>query len=246
MCMLFIKENNVKLPETHFESLWDYNPDGLAVYNVDKQNLYKTLDYGDAKAYLNAHVEDKLIVHFRMATSGQKTERQLHGFAVCGDWLLFHNGVLSTFKGNDMLSDTQQLAQMFNDPATGYKVDDLVNYLEAFETASRFLIVNINSGEIIQPTCAEWNEPTKLDDGTSITYSNTYAMRWALLKQDEYYDNWSIWKGFDDYDDFGITDTDKQLIAEVEMIRKAYDRKSMLDFVYMNPEFVADYLMEVL
>lgn len=186
MCMLFVKPESFTLPITHFNSLKIKNPDGFSAYNKTDGSLFKTLDYDVAHDYLQKHHEDELVVHFRLGTSGDMTEDQLHGFDVCkGEYLLFHNGVLFSLSANYALglSDTQVLVEKFKNA----KVCDLINYLEKREKTSRFLLVNKKTKEFIIPDCATWNGKATFGDVT-INYSNSYAIGYSLL--DGYVDHY--------------------------------------------------------
>lgn len=156
--MLFVKPSNFTLPKNYFDSLHKKNPDGLSFYNKTCDTLFKTMDYEEGYNYLLDNHNHEIVCHFRLGTSGDSTIDQLHGFSVCNDeYLLFHNGVLSsihgdTFEGVDR-SDTQVLVHIFKEES----VERLIAYLEKHERGSRFLIVNKETKEYIIPNCAVWN-----------------------------------------------------------------------------------------
>lgn len=228
MCMLFVKPADFSLNDDYFLSLWEHNPHGLSVYNLSNGQLFKTLDYDDAYGHLLDNHESELVVHFRFATSGQKTIEQLHGFSVCNDqYLLFHNGMLRGFNGNELLSDTQELAIFFSKKSIDYVVD----YLETTEKTSRFLLVEKGTGKVIKPKCANWNAPTVLSCGKSITFSNSYAIDYEFLKLNHGYDTWEY--------DYQLGDE----MLELEYIISTGDKKLLNDFVIVNPEIVSEYLM---
>lgn len=244
MCMLFIKPSELTLPSVYVESLWDNNSDGLSTYNVKSKELFQTLDYDEALQHLNDNHDNELIVHFRFGTSGKKSLSQLHGWEILnGKYRFFHNGVLSTFKGNKELSDTQQLIQMFN-TFKDCTLDKIISYLETFEQNSRFLIVEIETGKIIKPNCAKWNNPINID-GVSLQFSNSYAIDWYLLQDDGHlqkpfkqpmYD--SFYSPFiNDQDDF--TDAEYDLMMELEFLIQEGTTKELTDFITVNPEVAA-------
>ena len=228
MCMLFVKPADFSMNDDYFLSLWEHNPHGLSAYNLGDGQLFKTMDCDVAYGYLLDNHESELVVHFRFATSGQKTIEQLHGFSICNDdYLLFHNGMLKGFAGNDLVSDTQELAIFFAKKSIDYVID----YLEMNEKTSRFLLVEKDTGKVIQPKCANWNNPTFFDCGKSITFSNSYAIDFELLKLNDEYDTWGY--------DYQVGDE----MLELEYIISTGDKKLLNDFVIVNPEIVADYLM---
>lgn len=229
MCMLFVKPADFSLNSDYVENLWLHNPDGLSVYNAVSGELFKTLDYDDACSYLLENHKSELVVHFRFATSGQKTTEQLHGFSICNEkYLLFHNGMLKGFSGNDLLSDTQELALFFANKSIDYVID----YLEMQEKTSRFLLVEKESRQVIQPNCAKWNSPTKFDCGKSIVFSNSYAIDYDLLRLKKEYDLWG-------YEGYQVGDE----MLELEYIIGTGDKKLLNDFVIVNPEIVTEYLL---
>lgn len=177
MCMLFVKPKDFTLPRNYFDSLKSKNPDGLSFYNQSNQALVKTMDYNEGWQYMVDNHANELVVHFRFGTSGKSTEDQLHGFSVCNDdYLLFHNGVLSSIFGIGDKSDTQILVELYKyEP-----VEKLIEYLEKNEKSSRFLLVSKKTNECIIPKCAEWNGDSTIN-GTHIIFSNTYAISYSLL-----------------------------------------------------------------
>lgn len=199
MCMLFIKPENFTLPQNYFDSLKARNSNGLAMYNKKTGEVVKTLDYKEGLKYLTKHHDSEIVCHFRYATSGEKSIEQVHGWEVCdGEYILFHNGVLTTLHGDgwkvkNPRSDTQQLVHLFQHES----VERLVSYLERFERTSRFLIVNKKTREYIIPKCATWNGSATID-GTKIEFSNNYAIDYRLLDggfRGSYWDDY----GYDDY-----------------------------------------------
>lgn len=240
MCMLFIKPSDFALPETYFKSLWAKNSDGLSAYNMQSRELYKTLVKTEAWQYIQDNAENELILHFRFGTSGNNTLDQLHGFNVGNDeYYLFHNGVLSSYKGCKDFSDTQYLASYFKDKS----LSDMISFLEQNEKGSRFILLEKSTNNIYKPNCAKWNEPTVFNCGTEISFSNTYAIDWHLLgfgNQWSSFDLNTSYKsvaGFYDDEEF---DND---FYELDYYIQQGDKQSIKDFVYNHPDIVADYLL---
>ena len=235
MCMLFIKPENLVLPVNYIDNLWLNNSDGLSVLNTKTGTLFKTLDKKDAfKMLVNA--KDELICHFRYATSGDLDYHQLHGFNICNnEYLLFHNGVLKTFKGDVYFSDTQQLSNYFSNKT----IDFVIDYLENFEKTSRFLIYNKKTGEVIKPCCAPWVGDVPVNNGY-INFSNDYAIDyWLLYGYD--FDNSGYYDDDSYYDDVYsyINDYNK-----LEYLIKNRQYSKLDDFVSDNPNLITDYLIK--
>lgn len=188
MCMLFIKPENLVLPRAYFDSLQANNEDGVSFYNFATRELFKTLDYDIAYNYLVENKDNKLITHFRFGTSGNASLDQLHGWDVVnGEYHFFHNGVMSTFSGTKDLSDTQQFVQFVN--MSKYSLQQIVNFLEVFETGSRFMLVHKETQEVIIPNCAGWAKEIKID-GCPVIFSNTYAIDRRLQCDDGHLIEW--------------------------------------------------------
>ena len=189
MCMLYVKEAGIVLPRTFWDSINAANREGLGLYNLDKDEIVKTQDYEEGWKYINDNKQDRMVVHHRLATSGAKTIDQLHGWDIGNDTVLFHNGVLKTYRGTATMSDTQQLVEEW----TGAPIGALVKYLEAMEKSSRFLLINRKTGEIIKPNCARWNPVYIHELGKTVQFSNDYAFKYNMLPP-----AYSRWSGYDD------------------------------------------------
>lgn len=231
MCMLFIKPKNLLLPENYHVSLVNYNADGVSFFNLCKKELFKTMCNDAAYDYLVKNAQNELIVHYRFGTSGKSTEAQLHGFDIVNnEYLLFHNGVLKSFQGDAINSDTQNMINYFN--SNNYDLFEVIQHLEAQETSSRFLIVNKNTSEVIKPNCAAWNDVTDIN-GYNVQFSNTYAIDYNLL-------------GFNDnpYFDSFYNDQDYDEMLELEYLVQNGTKKELIDFIQVSPDLIADYLKD--
>ncbi len=230
MCMLFIKPKNLILPANYHESLWDKNSDGFSVWDKSTKTLFKTLCKNEAYQYLIENAQNELIVHYRFGTSGKSEMEQLHGFDIIDNkYVLFHNGVLSSFNGTGELSDTQNLVNYFNN--NNYELYEVLKYLEKYEKSSRFLIVDKQTNEIHKPNCAKWNDIT-LIDGYKVRFSNSYAIDYNLLGFDDWY-----------FDDDAFLDNPD--FAELDYIINSCSEKDLIDFIQCNPVTVAQYLKEL-
>lgn len=259
MCMLFIKPENLTLPDAYFDSLKDHNADGVSIFNFADNQLIKTLDYDEAKQYLDSNHDNKLIVHFRYGTSGKSTLDQLHGWNICNDeYLFFHNGVLTTFKGDKEYSDTQKFVNFVN--TVNWNIDQVVDYLEQFELSSRFMILKKSDNSVIIPNCAKWAKPITLNE-TTLQFSNDYAIDFMLQKNNGHIgyvksvNRWNSNYKFDasrygiysnsDFNDDEFEDDyfeDDTLMDELENIIYFQSDKDLLDFVMVNPDTVVKYL----
>ncbi len=91
----------------------DFNDQGF--YFQNGKDTVRTLDDRIAKETIKEAELNNLLVHFRLASVGKVTEKNVHGWTL-GDWTFFHNGGISTYtdwqsKGEQEFSDSYQLFQ---------------------------------------------------------------------------------------------------------------------------------------
>lgn len=193
MCQIHIKEQGVVLPRNFWDSICAANQEGLGLYNIDKNEIFKTQDYEEGWAYINKHKADKMVIHHRLATSGPKTVAQLHGWDMDNGYVFFHNGVLKSYRGSLQQSDTEQFVNDF----MGTPIKAMVKYLEEVESSSRFILIHKETGDIIRPDCAKWNPVYIHELGQEVIFSNDYAFSYSKLPP-----AYSRWGGYDnDWDD---------------------------------------------
>lgn len=177
MCQIWIKEKGVMLPRTFWGAICAYNQEGIGIYDLDADFILKSQDYEDGWKYIEANLSHRMIVHHRLSTSGAKTCEQLHGWDMGNGHVFFHNGILKTYDGTTLLSDTQQFVEEWQ----GVPLKPMVKYLEETESSSRFVIVNRQTKEITLPKCARWN-PVYIDElGVTVQFSNDYAFSYSML-----------------------------------------------------------------
>ena len=90
--------------------------------------------------------EDKMIVHFRFATSGKDSVESVHPFAVQdSNYIIAHNGVI-TGLGNEQKSDTIHFVEFLSKlDKKWYKDKIMVDVMSALLTGSKFAILNTNN-----------------------------------------------------------------------------------------------------
>lgn len=105
MCVILIG----RITKAQHQTALRQNGDGFSLF-TEKQGLIKQpTDKEVAKA-----IGDWGIWHYRIGTSGVKSTLNVHPFIICGGkYLLYHNGVLGSGKGE--LSDTHALAKTLYD-----------------------------------------------------------------------------------------------------------------------------------
>lgn len=191
MCQMYVLEKNIVIPRPFWDAIEDYNPHGVGIYNICRNEIKKFVagKTEEAWLYVNEHKADRLVVHHRLATSGAKSEAQLHGWLLENGHVFFHNGIMSTYRGTLALSDTQEFVAEWTDARRHH----IMRYLEECETSSRFILVDSQTGEIHIPKCATWNPVFIKEINTTIKFSNSYAFNYGMLPAS--YNRWTSSKG---------------------------------------------------
>ena len=129
MCKIisFIKYNDKIITRETLYNAWKENNDGTGIYYYDKRlkrsfvlkccgdnnkdfdAIYRRIIY-----LTNDMNKTNFLIHFRLATSGLKSEAQVHPIKICGNIYLAHNGIEAAFDYKDDRSDTQNMAWWFN------------------------------------------------------------------------------------------------------------------------------------
>lgn len=131
MCIILVGSVTQKM---HEQALLE-NGDGFSVYS-EKLGLIKSPTPAQVRMALN----DFAIWHYRIGTSGDKSDNNIHPFPICNSkFYLYHNGVLGNGLGDK--SDTHALADMLQN------VDISVanSVIQSVANRNRFLIVSARS-----------------------------------------------------------------------------------------------------
>lgn len=144
MCIAILNTKG-QIKDKYIKNSWDNNDQGAGLlWNEDNQlKTYKTYDYKD---FLNKYKEvrknptvNKIVLHFRIATSGHDKYVNLHPFNVNDSLGFVHNGVISGL-GDQKHSDTFY----FNDMLKKLPSDFLSN-----ETTREFIASYIGYSKLI-------------------------------------------------------------------------------------------------
>lgn len=223
MCIIIVKEKGVKLPdEKILKSCFVKNPDGSGFMYNDGKNVVINKGFMTFTSLKNAldQIENStsktIIIHMRIATSGNVDGKTCHPFPVNGtakniDSLrcktsigFAHNGILREFEYGENYSDTQNYVKDYLSVlyrAYGRNMLDIENVQHAINITSescRFAFLE-PSGTVTY--FGKWyNE-------NGVHYSNTGYQQTSYIKSytsfndkydydyESYYNSW-----FDDYD----------------------------------------------
>lgn len=128
MCVILIG----KIGETLHEAAKAQNKDGFSLFTTE-QGLIKNPTPEQVKKAVNQFG----IWHYRIRSSGEVSEENIHPFKVAGGaYLLYHNGVLGL--GTSKHSDTACLAKtLYYTP-----VKTVMSVLESLKAGQRFCLAN--------------------------------------------------------------------------------------------------------
>lgn len=112
MCIAIINALGT-LDETTFHNCWESNPHGGGLAYVDDGQV-KILKEMDSVSHLYRQYSDirkynklPMIIHFRVATSGDVDENNCHPFEVMPGLVMAHNGIIEHVDTDPQTSDTR-------------------------------------------------------------------------------------------------------------------------------------------
>lgn len=118
MCIAILNQKGI-LPTEYIKNSWDNNNEGAGLLWIknNKLQIYKTYSYKKLlKQYKTIKKQEgenkKIVLHFRISTSGHNKDYiNLHPFVINKDLAFVHNGIISGL-GNEKHSDTYQFNQV--------------------------------------------------------------------------------------------------------------------------------------
>jgi len=126
------------IPVEDFELMRQENGDGMGMMYAENGKLKVIRQLRRVKRfwakYKRLHEKGlDVVIHFRLATHGDKTLRNVHPIHVSGNLALVHNGIFSGFSQKDIRSDTRQfvdtvLKQLPDGWYTNDKAWELISY----------------------------------------------------------------------------------------------------------------------
>jgi len=176
MCIAILNSTTT-LSKEHLENSWDNNNQGAGLlYNINgKLTVFKTYD---KKQFINeyykirAAIKGKIVLHFRIATSGFEKYTNLHPFLVNQDLGFVHNGIISGL-GNQQHSDTYH----FNEMLKGFK-HDFINcdmtklFIADYIGSSKLVFLDSNdNATIINEDKGHWDGDNWFSNDSYKSYS---------------------------------------------------------------------------
>ena len=153
MCQIIVKHRGGSILTDHLTEAATNNPDGIGLsYSEGKLiKMAKGISLEACIQLVNRiPVEELLVVHFRLATSGLRETCNLHPFLVLPSTLVFHNGVInSELYQEEIRSDTaiftsEVLAQL---PANFMSNPYILEMLAEATWPDRFVFFGFQQGQ---------------------------------------------------------------------------------------------------
>lgn len=184
MCIVVIKEKDVKLPDMDtLKNCWDNNPDGAGFMYLDKGVIHIKKGFMTWTAFKRAYKaqhftdQDTFVLHFRIATHGEIDKEHCHPFPISAKkvdlfncdvvttYAMAHNGMID-IDCNNGLSDSQQFVADYLKPI-GKQIftnNAICRLVEDATMGSKLCLWHINKGMLLTGSWITEN---------GIKYSNT-------------------------------------------------------------------------
>jgi len=170
------------LPDEYIKNSWDNNDQGAGLLWNDNGVLktYKTFSY---KSFLKKYKEvrkqtsGKIVLHFRIATSGYMGKGNLHPFLVNQGLGFVHNGVISGL-GNNQHSDTYQFNEMLKDlPSNFLESATILEFISAYIGSSKLVFLDaLGNHTIVNEKLGHWAGDDWFSNTSYMAYNDYY---WA-------------------------------------------------------------------
>jgi len=157
MCWMTVKKAGNPVNEEYVDKAQKHNKDGYGVawYENDYVQTYKTFDYEKFKGICKALEKHTLVIHLRHTTKGNNSYANIHPFEIPSG-VMFHNGTMYKAPSTGVKSDSQGLADIISQctyeeisdilPLIKPYVDDKINRLVFFEDSGEIIIINDELG----------------------------------------------------------------------------------------------------
>ena len=171
MCIIIVANKNKKIPNEHIKLASELNCDGFGMSASvnNKLFVYKSISMNSddiIRLYnsIRQVATGDIVLHFRLATHGDVSDKLCHPFYVNKDLVMFHNGVMrdsvSGYNGhNKNESDTKAFVN-----------NVLKNFKKGFQNNETIM-------NIINETLGEYNKLCFLDNTGKTTY--TSSSKWV-------------------------------------------------------------------
>ena len=165
MCIIIVANKNKKIPNEHIKLASELNSDGISASVNNKLFVYKSIsinpdDIINLYNSIRQVATGDIVLHFRLATHGDISDKLCHPFYVNKDLVMFHNGVIrdsvSGYNGhNKNESDTKAFVN-----------NVLKNFKKGFQNNKTIM-------NMISTSVGEYNRLCFLDSAGRTTYTSS-------------------------------------------------------------------------
>ena len=196
MCIAILNTPNVTFPKSLISTCWDNNGDGAGLIYTGGGSLYIHKELHSVHEFYNKYIDvrrrfpkSKIVLHFRIGTSGGINLDNCHPFSVSKNLAFVHNGIISELNGiNPKKSDTN----LFNEfvlqqlPANFTANPALLSVIEKYIGSSKLVFLDKDNEATIV------NEDLGVEDSK---YPNCWFSN-STYKPSQYYDRGGVkvWK----------------------------------------------------
>lgn len=171
MCIIIVANKNKKIPNEYIELASKLNSDGFGMSASvnNKLFVYKSISInsGDIIKLYNSIRQvatGDIVLHFRLATHGDISDKLCHPFYVNKDLVMFHNGVIQ-----DSISGYNEHSENESD-TKAFVNNVLKNFKKGFQNNKTIM-------NMISETVKEYNKLCFLDNTGNTTY--TSSSKWV-------------------------------------------------------------------
>lgn len=171
MCIIIVANKNKKIPNEHIKLASELNCDGFGISASvnNKLFVYKSISINSddiIKLYnsIRQVATGDIVLHFRLATHGDVSDKLCHPFYVNKDLVMFHNGVI-----RDSISGYNEHNKNESD-TKAFVNNALKNFKKGFQNNKTIM-------NMINETLGEYNKLCFLDNTGKTTY--TSSSKWV-------------------------------------------------------------------
>ena len=218
MCIIIVANKNKKIPNEHIKLASELNCDGFGISASvnNKLFVYKSISIKSddiIKLYNSVRqvATGDIVLHFRLATHGDISDRLCHPFYVNKDLVMFHNGVIrdSVSGYNEHNKNESDTKAFVNNVLKNFKKGfqnnkTIMNMISTSVGEYNRLCFLDSTGQTTYTSSGEWAEyngilysnPDVFYEGEDYRYINPATMEYVT---EDYYDNYFDSEYHDEY-----------------------------------------------
>lgn len=218
MCIIIVANKNKKIPSEHIKLASELNCDGFGMSASvnNKLFVYKSISINSddiIKLYnsIRQVSTGDIVLHFRLATHGDVSDKLCHPFYVNKDLVMFHNGVIrdSVSGYNEHSKNESDTKAFVNNVLKNFKKGfqnnkTVMNMISTSVGEYNSLCFLDNTGKTNYTSSGKWVEyngilysnPDVLDDYENCNYINPATMEYTT---EDFYDRYSDSEYNDEY-----------------------------------------------